>query len=353
MNLKENLLSVLSGEKVDITPVVSVTQLGIVEAMDKIGASWPEAHTDPEKMAELGSSLYELVGLECARIPFCLTVEAEAMGAQVDLGGRERIPEVINSPFNTANDIQVPSDFLENGRIPIVLKSIEILKERYGDELPIIVGISGPFTLTGHLLGVENLVRYLKSKPEEIEIAIENSLDACMDYVEAIMDVNPDVICVAEPTASPELIDPFQFKTIIKPVLEDLAGFIKTKSVLHICGSTLPIIKDMATIGYDGVSIEEKLDIALAKEEIVKGGSRRNVGGKSLSLLGGDSSKIIGNISTSATLFNTSTEVVKEEVKKILDADVDILAPSCGLAPLSPLANIQAMIESRNEYFNI
>ena len=352
MNLKKNLLAVLSGKEVDITPVVSVTQLGIIEAMDKIGVSWPEAHTDAEKMAELGSSLHELVGLECARIPFCLTVEAEAMGAQVDLGGRERIPEVINSPFNTANDIQVPSDFLENGRIPTVLKSTEILKERYNDELPVIIGICGPFTLTGHLLGVENLVRYLKTKPEEIEIAIENSLDACMDYVEALMGVYPDIICVSEPTASPELIDPFQFKTIIKPILEDLAGFIKTKSVLHICGSTQPIFKDMVSIGYDGVSIEEKLDITVAKEEIAKVG-KKSAGGKSLSLLGGSSSKIIGNISTSATLFNGSTDEVKENVKKVLDDGVDILAPSCGLAPLSPLNNIQAMIEGRNEYFNI
>ncbi len=49
MNLKENLLSVLSGENVDVAPVISVTQLGIVESMEKTGAIWPEAHKDSEK----------------------------------------------------------------------------------------------------------------------------------------------------------------------------------------------------------------------------------------------------------------------------------------------------------------
>ncbi|MEN6553375.1 MAG: uroporphyrinogen decarboxylase family protein, partial [Methanobacterium sp.] len=74
MNLKENVLAVLKDEETDVTPVVSVTQLGITEAMEKTDAFWPEAHSDAEKMAALGSSLYELAGLECARIPFCLTV---------------------------------------------------------------------------------------------------------------------------------------------------------------------------------------------------------------------------------------------------------------------------------------
>ncbi|MBZ9571271.1 MtaA/CmuA family methyltransferase [Methanobrevibacter sp. TMH8] len=351
MNLKENLLSVLSGEKVDFTPVVSVTQLAITEAMDKTGASWPEAHSDPEKMAKLGSSLYELAGLECARIPFCLTIEAEAMGAQVDLGGRDKPPQVSSSPFSSADDIDIPDDFLDSGRIPTVLKAVEILKENY-DDLPIIVGITGPFTLTGHLIGVENMVRLLKTDPDEIEDAVENSLDACMDYVEALSEVEPDVICVAEPTASPELIDPLQFKSIAKPKLEDLAGFINEKKVLHICGSTQNIIHDMASIGYDGISVEEKVDIVKAKEEIERSSSQ-SVGGKCLPTTGSCSSVILGNISTSQTLFTGSVEDVKDEVKKALDDGIDILAPSCGLAPLSPIANIKAMVEARNEYYDI
>ena len=155
MNLKENVLAVLSGEEVDVTPVISVTQIGIVEAMEKTDAFWPEAHEDAEKMAILGSSLYELAGLECARIPFCLTVEAESMGCKVNLGSEDKTPLVVESPFQNAVDIKIPKDFLHNGRIPVVLEAINKLKEKYGDNLPIIVGITGPFTLTGHLLGVE------------------------------------------------------------------------------------------------------------------------------------------------------------------------------------------------------
>lgn len=342
MNFKENLEAALDGEKVDKIPVVSVTQVGITEAMDETGASWPEAHKDSELMAKLASAPYELAGLECARVPFCLTVEAEAMGATVDLGDKEKTPEVKDSPFETADDIEEPDDFLENGRIPVVLESIDILKEKYPD-LPIIVGITGPFTLTGHLLGIENLVRLIKTEPTEVEDAIENCLDVCMDYVEEIMDHNPDVICVAEPTASPELIDPIQFKTMIKPALEDLANFIECKKVLHICGDSQSIVPDMANIGYDGISIEEAVDLTKARQDI-EASENSSVSEKP--------SVIIGNISTSETLFTGSEDEVKEEVKKALEEGIDILAPSCGLAPKTPIANVKAMVEARNEYYN-
>jgi len=353
MNLKENVLAVLSGEEVDVTPVISVTQIGIVEAMEKTDAFWPEAHEDAEKMAILGSSLYELAGLECARIPFCLTVEAESMGCKVNLGSEDKTPLVVESPFQNAVDIKIPKDFLHNGRIPVVLEAINKLKEKYGDNLPIIVGITGPFTLTGHLLGVEKMVRYMRTKPNEIESALDKAFEASIEYVNAISEIGPDIICVAEPTAATELINPLQFKSIVKPRLEDLSSEINIKKVLHICGSAAPILKDMASIGYDGLSVEEKLDVKWAKEELKIGGKIMRVGGRIITMGGEKSPKLIGNISSSQTLFRGSPDEVKEQAKEVLNAGVDILAPSCGLAPKSPLDNIKAMINGRNEFYSI
>ncbi|UTB34111.1 MAG: hypothetical protein NKF70_01295 [Methanobacterium sp. ERen5] len=43
---------------------------------------------------------------------------------------------------------------------------------------------------------------------------------------------------------------------------------------------------------------------------------------------------------------------MQNEVKMVLDAGIDILAPSCGLAPRSPLKNIETMIDARNKFFD-
>lgn len=335
MNLIDNLQAALNGEDVEKTPVVSVTQVGIVDAMAASETSWPTAHEDAEQMARLGAALYEQAGLECARVPFDLNIEAEAMGCPVNLGNMDSTPGLAGNLTDDPEELEVPDDFLENGRIPAVLKSIEILKEKY-DDVPVIVGIAGPFTLTGHLLGVENLVKMLKTDSFAVEDAMDISLEAMAEYVGALNEVGPDAICVADPTSSPELLDPMDFVEFAQPSLEDLQDEMEPQSILHICGNSRPILEDMLDCGYNGISVEEAVDMAEAekvKEELDTG------------------TQMVGNISTSQTLFSKTPADVKAEVKVALEKGVDVLAPSCGIAPKSPLANIQALVEARNEFF--
>lgn len=108
----------------------------------------------------------------------------------------------------------------------------------------------------------------------------------------------------------------------------------------------------MATIGFDGISIEEKVDVSKAKKDLFSSSSS-STGGDCCSIDKSNISRIVGNVSTSQTLFTGTLQDVKNDVKRALDDGVDILAPSCGVAPLSPITNIKAMVEARNEYFNI
>ena len=98
MTLKKRLLNSLKGKEVDKIPVCSVTH-GIVELMDKVGAPWPEAHSDPELMAKLAIANHEFSGLEAVRIPYCLTVLGEAMGCEIKMGTRNRQPSVTGHPY--------------------------------------------------------------------------------------------------------------------------------------------------------------------------------------------------------------------------------------------------------------
>jgi [methyl-Co(III) methanol-specific corrinoid protein]:coenzyme M methyltransferase len=76
-SLRKNFLNALHGNPVNRIPALSVTQTGTVELMDMTGAAWPEAHSDPEKMAKLAIAGHEIAGFEAVRYPYCLTVLAE------------------------------------------------------------------------------------------------------------------------------------------------------------------------------------------------------------------------------------------------------------------------------------
>ncbi|MDD1747833.1 MAG: methylcobamide--CoM methyltransferase, partial [Methanomassiliicoccales archaeon] len=72
MTPRDRVLAALSRKKLDRPPAVCFTQIATVDVMDAVGVSWPEAHSDPHKMAELGAAPSKVWGVECVRLPFCL-----------------------------------------------------------------------------------------------------------------------------------------------------------------------------------------------------------------------------------------------------------------------------------------
>src|SRR5689334_17950255 len=97
MNHKERLLGVLAGEAVDRPPFIcpgGMMTMVVTEVMERVGCSWPQAHIDAAQMARLTLAAHEQAGIENAGVPFCMTIEAEGMGAKVGLGSRESEPRV-------------------------------------------------------------------------------------------------------------------------------------------------------------------------------------------------------------------------------------------------------------------
>ena len=176
----------------------------------------------------------------------------------------------------------------------------------------------------------------LKTDSFVVEDVVEIALGAQTELVEAFNDVGVDVICVADPTSSPELLSPDDFFEFAQPSLEDLSGEMDANSIIHICGNSLPIMEGMLTCGFNGASFEEAVDVAEARKVQEAEGS---------------DTVLVGNISTSQTLFSKPTEEVKAEVTQALEKGIDILAPSCGIAPKSPLANLKAFVEARDEFY--
>ncbi len=335
MNMKERFLKALKGEEVDKVPVLSVTQTAIVEMMDKTGAEWPEAHTDAQKMADLAMATYTECGLEGVRAPYCLTVLAEAMGCEVNMGTKNRQPSVTGHPYPKGVDnLEMPENLLEQGRIPAVMEALGILKEKTGGEVPVIAGMEGPITLASDLASVKKFMKWSIKKPEDFQTILDFACDACIEYANALLDAGADVISVPDPVASPDLMAPDTFDKVLKPVLQKFADGVNGPMILHVCGDVTPILEMMADCHFESISIEEKVkDLAGAKAKV------------------GDKVTICGNVSSPFVLLAGDEAKVKEAAKKALDDGIDVLAPGCGIAPDTKCSNLRAMVEARDEYF--
>lgn len=339
-NLKKRLISALQGKTVDKIPCLSVTQTGTVELMDRTGSVWPAAHSDPEKMAALALAGHEIAGLEAVRYPYCLTVLAEIMGCNVRMGTKEIQPSVLTHPFsNGPQDLKFPEKLLEKGRVPVVLSATEILKAHTGNgtdyEVPLIAGMEGPLTVFTHLAEIKNCLIWTIKKPDYFDAFMETCTEICIEYANALFEHGADVVCMPDGgIVGSRMMHPSVLENSVKPFYKRFCKKVKGPRILHICGDTGYTLKTLSECGFDAISIEERVSIKAAKESI------------------GDRAKVIGNVSPSRNLlFGTPADVIAE-AKQCLSEGVDILAPGCGIAPRTPLANIRALVEARDEWYN-
>ncbi|PQV43343.1 methylcobamide:CoM methyltransferase MtaA [Methanohalophilus euhalobius] len=333
---KNRLTNALKGESVDKAPVASVTQTATVELMEMTGASWPEAHSDASKMAKLALASHTEAGLEAVRYPFCLTVLAEAMGCEVNMGTQNRQPSITEHPYKKGvDDLKMPDNLAELGRIPAVVEATDIVRGSVGEDVPIIAGMEGPVTLASDLASVKKFMKWSIKKPDDFKAILDFATDACIEYANILLDSGVDMICVADPVASPDLMNPATFNDTLKPCLAKFAEAVDCIKILHICGNVTPILDMMADCKFEGLSIEEKVKDVKEAKKTVEGRAT-----------------LVGNVSSPFTILSGTPEKVKEEVKKALDDGISVVAPGCGIAPNSPLENVKALVEGRDEYFS-
>ena len=335
MTLKDRLLSALEGKQVDKVPVCSVTQTGIVELMDEVGATWPESHSDPELLAKLAIANHELSGLEAVRVPYCLTVLAEAMGCEVNMGTKNRQPSVTAHPYpKDLEGMEMPENLLDKGRIQAVLGAIKIVRERVGPDVPIVGGMEGPVTLASDLSSVKSFMKWSLKKPELFEQVLDFAAEATITYANSMVEAGADIIAIADPVASPDLMSPDSFKNVLQSRLQKFSSSVNSVTVLHICGNVNPVLDYMADCGFEGLSVEEKIGSVKKAKEIL-----------------GDRARLVGNISSPFTLLPGPVDKIKTEAKQAITDGVDVLAPGCGIAPMTPLENLKAMVVARDEYY--
>ena len=335
---KERLFACLDRQSVDRIPVAQPLQTGTVELMKSCGAYWPQAHKDPELMATLAYEAYRVIGFESVRVPFDINMEAEAMGCVLDFAAGSNKGLDIQPPVKTPA-MAAPDDFenvidpdpYKDGRMPVILKAIEILKKKIPDTVPIFSLVVGPFMVAGQVRGVDVFMRELILKPESCVRLIERAHKACLNFALAQAEAGSDCIIIADATASPDLISPPQFDEYAKPYTKDICEKLPVRSILHICGKAHPILTRMAEI-TSAISIDSSVDVAETKEQV------------------GQETCVCGNVDVNTVLLFGDPPDVEEAVKACIDKGVDLLTTSCGIPSVVSTENLKAMVEAGKKY---
>lgn len=165
---RKRFLDALRGNRVDRPPVFCANQTATYDQMVRLGTFWPEAHYRSEAMARLAAGASTILGFDAVKVPFCQTIEAEALGCLVKHGGRKNLPSISVHPYRIGERVSFPKDFLSRGRVPVVVEAVKLLKQRLGDRTAVIGGICGPFTIAASLVGIKELILSCVKAPDSV-----------------------------------------------------------------------------------------------------------------------------------------------------------------------------------------
>jgi MtaA/CmuA family methyltransferase len=327
MSPKRRFLAAMLGGKPDRTPVGNVVSVATVDQMRLTDAWFPEAHANPEAMARLAAASFEILGYDTIMPVFSVTQEAAALGCQVDWGDQEMMPTVLTHPFAGTADFTIPEGWLEAPSIRVVLDALQLLRRRFGDRVVIVGKVMGPWTLSYHLMGMEEFLISTKLDPERARRSMEALKAVSLAFAQAQIRAGADIICLAD-HASGGIVSPRAYRDFLLPLHQEIFAAIGAPTVLHCCGDTTDRVKYFSETGVDCYHFESQVDLASAVTD---------ARGKMT---------LIGNINNPSLLLSGTREQVLSACQQTIAGGVQILSPECAVPLITPTQNLQALVES-------
>ncbi|MBB6444385.1 uroporphyrinogen decarboxylase family protein [Bacillus benzoevorans] len=333
----ERLKKAMNNEVVDRPPCIcpgGMMNMVTAELLEEVGVPFPEAHMDAGMMASLASAVYETGCFENYGVPFCMTIEAEDMGAKVNMGSNIYEPHVIEYPLQSVKDWAKLSDVnFESGRAKVVLDAISLLKTK-GNDVPIIGNITGPISTASSLIEPVIFYKELRRSNREAHEMVAFVADQLIKFAKKQIEAGAAIIAISDPSGTGEILGPKLFEEFVVKYINKILTAIKAENpevgtIVHICGRMTNVYPEVNKIISDVLSFDSMVSMRDARENL-------------------KDRQLMGNVSTYTIEFGEP-----EKVAKLTQACVrggsNIISPACGLGMKSPLKNIRAMLQSLSE----
>lgn len=261
---KDLVLKTLRHELVDGVPWVPFAG---VHAGKLKGYTAEEVLHDTDKLVESLLEVNKLYMPDGMPVMFDLQVEAEILGCTL-LWARDNPPSVKSHPLAGEKTIPCRCKIPEksDGRLPMILDSMEQVKTAIGDQTALYGLICGPFTLASHLRGTGIFMDMIQD-PAYVKELVEFCSEVCIRLAGYYIEAGMDVIAVVDPLVSQ--ISPKHIEAMLSEGFTAIFDYIRNQGALScffVCGNASRQIEVMCKMNPDGISVDENVNMVKAKE---------------------------------------------------------------------------------------
>jgi uroporphyrinogen decarboxylase len=332
MNMSKWMFKLSNSIERHVMPIMTYPGLKLVNMgiMDII--------TDGEKQYKCMQALSREYPSAAAVTIMDLSVEAEAFGCPVSYSDSE-VPSVsarIINEGDSAGTLKVPA--VGDGRTSVYIKAARLAAENIKDR-PVFGGEIGPFSLSGRLFDMTEIMVALMLEPETVHMVLEKATRFLIEYAKAFKKAGANGIIIAEPAAgllSPQQCGEFSsayVKRIVDVVQDDYFMVI-----LHNCGNTKNLVPTLLSTGAKSLHFGNAVDMRDILPQIPWG------------------RLAFGNIDPARVFRNGDSREMAARTRELLENTAIyknfILSSGCDVPPGTPNENIKAFYDTLDEYNN-
>jgi uroporphyrinogen-III decarboxylase len=231
-----------------------------VSIINSTGYSFYAVHTNQKAMAVAAEKLKEEKGDCICRVPFCMTVEAEALGAEVIVADEEKGPRFKDYRYKSIEELaEIKEMDLNRGRIKEVLNCVALLSGRGNTSA---LNAEGPFTILALLIDPMILYKGINKQRDLIEQALMVIENSVVNYILAGIEKGAKIISYADPTGALEIVGPKIYKEISGKssynILKRIEGVLNG-NIVHLCGKTSTAFEKTGFCQVKSISVQEDL----------------------------------------------------------------------------------------------
>ena len=261
----ERLTRILEGKSVDRAPVIPQV---LEHAVRITGMKVSEVFGNPEKICRAQLTALDRYGYD-AVWGGCIDMYSllpAAFGCEVSIPDDD-VPDIkgpIAENLQDAEKLDIP-DPKRDGRLPMSLETVQILSNELGNDIPVLTGLAGPFSVAADLRGITPLMGDLRSDPDLVESLCQKATEACKAYGRALLESGAAAIFLVDALAGPTIIGPPMFRKFVFPYHQDLVETLLREGapiIYHVDVGIHLVLDDVSNLGVHALMPEDTEDIA-------------------------------------------------------------------------------------------
>lgn len=210
------------------------------EVTKKLDLTFPDAYKHRETMVMLAEALKETDQASFCELPFCHTVEAEAMGGIVNYGNEKTGPRAKEYICTKPEELlELNSIDFSQGRIHELLLACQDLRQK-GEN--VVLEVAGPFTVLNVLMDAKYVFKGWRKQPDVMKEVFWKIGEELLKYIKEAQKYGVNMISYADSSGGVNILGPKMAEQVVEEFtyefLKKVEEIVGDDAVVLLCPKT-------------------------------------------------------------------------------------------------------------------